>query len=272
MGMDASACAEIMSCLNKVIELKDYNFSGDFGDGYSSVGYGFDSKDAKGYAIALVKAFGFRKSEDKDSTSGQLLKVLFPDMRNDLDNELLANIKPDYDTIKDIDAYAQQYLDSCVDTFNMYMRNASIAWLSRCVEYRDFGLICSFANVYLKEVAKIQENMLKSNSKHIGNIGDRITIRVVSARVLYTKYTHYTYSGEATYVNELVDEDGNVYIWSTQDLVSNYFNGSCGYYDDNGNWNTFVKGGVVTIVATVKSHSEYKGVKQTVITRGKVLE
>ena len=35
-----------------------------------------------------------------------------------------------------------------IDDNNSYMHNAKVAWLSKDIEYRDFGLICSFVNIF----------------------------------------------------------------------------------------------------------------------------
>ena len=48
---------------------------------------------------------------------------------------------------------------------------------------------------------------------------------------------------------EIIDTEGHTYKWSAS---------------------TNIIGEGYTIVATVKSHYDYKGIKQTVITRGKV--
>lgn len=53
-----------------------------------------------------------------------------------------------------------------------------------------------------------------------------------------------------TYINTMVDRDGNVFVYKGKHLAS--------------------KGDQVTLKATVKDHGVYKGTKQTVINRPKI--
>lgn len=247
-GLDADACASMMSCLDKIIDLssKDYDEASFFGNGYDSTGCGINAEDIKPYAIALVKKFGYHKMENGSGSATDLANFYFKENLFGEWDKMFGEIRlATEDEVKAIDEYAQQYIDAD----NMYMRNASLAWLRKSWEYRDFGLVCSFVNTYLKEMNKIASN--KANgSTFVGNIGDRITIKVSKARVLYMRDNSYkSYYAPASYVWEIIGSDNNIYIWSA--AVSDLYEGD-------------------VITATVKAHNEYKGSKQTIITRGKV--
>lgn len=82
-----------------------------------------------------------------------------------------------------------------------------------------------------------------------GKVGERIT-RTLKMTRYFGFDTQYSYYGEVQYIAILEDEDGNQYKWSTQHL----------WLEENK---------FVTVKGTVKDHSEYKGVKQTVLTRVK---
>lgn len=89
----------------------------------------------------------------------------------------------------------------------------------------------------------------ESPSQWVGNIGDRIEIRVKIDRAFEGSYS---FSGgpwglKTTYMYLMHDEAGNIYKWST----------SC-YYQE---------GDECHFRATVKDHSEYRGVKQTQLSR-----
>lgn len=102
-------------------------------------------------------------------------------------------------------------------------------------------------------------------SKYIGEIGKRISITAT----LVNDYSFTNYYGrmpQETTIYIFKDEDDNVFCWKT--------NGSLGIdkTDKRGDYcREFVRrGDAFTCKATVKEHSEYKGVKQTVVTRLKV--
>ena len=87
-----------------------------------------------------------------------------------------------------------------------------------------------------------------SNSEFVGEVGDRIeeTLTVTKAITLEGYYG-------TSMMHIMEDESGNVYVWITK--AKNY-----------------PEGKVVTLRGTVKEHKEYKGTKQTVLTRCKEIE
>lgn len=234
-GLDAERCAAIMSCLDKCINLGDREFGFDEFCSYRSSGLGEDSFTVEKYAITLVKEEGYNGS----ATVGTLTNFLFPTNAN------AKKIEPaSKEEVEEISKWAR----TLVNSNNDYLRNASLTWLKECTEYRDYGLICSFVAAYYREAAKIELQKAKVASKsneHIGKIGERITICVKSARVLFTKYSDY---GDSYFI-EIIDENGHTIVWST-----------CNNEIEAGD----------KITATVKDHQEFRGVKQTVITRGRI--
>lgn len=129
---------------------------------------------------------------------------------------------------------------------NDYYRNAFLAWSLDDYEYRHLRLVASLINSYFKDREKQKQS--QAASKYVGEVGEKIVLKVASSRILYWKSFYHGRYKEETPVFKIVGTDGNIYIWAT---------------------NTEFKDGD-TIVATVKSHSEYSGEKQTVITRGKI--
>lgn len=119
-------------------------------------------------------------------------------------------------------------------------------------------------NTKVKEAIEAQTEK-EPASEYIGNVGEKITIEVVLTNITSweTKFgTQYLYSFK--------DASGNVLVWKT----------STGWFkaDDDGNVTSiFLNSGdkeikfneEFTLTATIKEHSEYKEVKQTVLTRVK---
>lgn len=249
-GLDADECASIMSCLNQMVELGNLECNDDEFFGFkASSGFGCGS-DVKNHALALVKAKGYKGSCFSCPSYIDLSNFYFKQQRQqDWWKKEYGSIQlATKEEVEAVDEFARQHINDGMG----YMRNASLAWLSDCIEYRDFGLICSFANTYLKEVEKAelrkQEAMALDNS-WVGNIGDRITIKVAKARPLYYKdNSHKSYYACETTVYKIIDDKGHTFKWSTSHDV------------EEGD----------TIVATVKEHATWKDLKQTVITRGTI--
>lgn len=155
--------------------------------------------------------------------------------------EILPNAKNyNYaDEIKAIDEWVSTLKEN-----NDYIYNAKIAWKLDFIQPRHYTLIASLINTYFKD---LQERAKNSETKYFGTISDRITIKVASVKVLYVKQAYHYYQ-EDTCVYRIIDDQGNIFIWDTSQNLEN----------------------VDTITATIKDHREYKGEKQTVITRGKV--
>jgi len=99
-----------------------------------------------------------------------------------------------------------------------------------------------FAALDRAEVARL-------TSKHIGAVGDKVTLTITVERIVVLKSEFY---GD-NYITIATDEQGNTIVYK-------------GRTDIGG------KGDTCTIKASVKDHTEYNGVKQTLIQRPKVLE
>lgn len=86
----------------------------------------------------------------------------------------------------------------------------------------------------------------KTNSKYVGNIGDKITakVKVMNCISFESKYG-------ISYINIFEDTNtGNEYVWITSTVAFN-------------------QGYELEIKGTIKQHKEYNGTKQTVLTRVK---
>ena len=114
----------------------------------------------------------------------------------------------------------------------------------------------------------------KAKSAYVGNAGDKIEKVVTFAfETAFEVPSFRGYGTNTMYIFGLKDDDGNLYIWKT---------GGCLYiehrvYAKNGTdyfcENEYAhKGDKIRIKAAIKDHAEYKGTKQTVLTRVKLVE
>lgn len=107
---------------------------------------------------------------------------------------------------------------------------------------------------YVIEGVKVQNAIEASKgvepakeSEYIGNEGEKVNMIVTLDHIAYWESIYGT-----TYVYTFTDEKGNVIVWKT----------AKGMAIENGE--------KITLTGTIKEHSEYKGVKQTVLTRCKI--
>lgn len=238
-GLDSEVCAQIASFF-ATCENADY-FEDDFNYGFGVNKY-IDAKEFKKYAYPFVKERGYHK----EST----VECAFDSMMGKLQYwETLENPKPATDDeLKEID----EWVDTIPDDQYGYFRNGKLAWQQKYVEYRDLALIASFIGTYFKNKAnKAREETNRQTTNYVGNVGDKIEINVKSIRVLYLKdNSSYSYYAISSKVYEIVDDNGNTYICDS----------------------TLNLGNAEIIKATIKGYKEYRGVKQTVIVRPKIIK
>lgn len=145
---------------------------------------------------------------------------------------------------------------------NDYLHNVHVIFQQDFTEESRRIIIASYVNSYIKQIMQRKEMADRKPSNFVGEIGERITITIPvvkgnAFRVLYTKSFSATYYQESvTYVVEMVDADGNVFIWNAS---VNPLEAIKEAVDAGAK--------AITLKATVKEHSEFKGVKQTKVTR-----
>lgn len=224
-GLSAEMAAECASV---------YRIAQQYAEDYESLSYDDGASDIRAFvsrSIPVIQANGYEKEsffsqyEDAKGSMGA---------KDELVEEFLKWVA-DYSPKSDYD------------------HNAVNAVRLGYVILRKTGrIIASFIAKWLK--SRPVEG--KPASEYVGEVGKRIAIRVSHANtqtaILYFKRFFNGYMTIETPVYKIVDDDGNIYIYS-----GNALSAFCSY------------NGEVTIKATVKAHSEFKGEKQTVIVRPK---
>lgn len=138
----------------------------------------------------------------------------------------------------------KQFVNELVDNGD-YTHNIKALFKTEYADNSKLGLVVSAVGYYLRETAARIEAAKESVSEYLGNVGDKIEF-IAKPVVVSTYETEYGVSVLYKFVN-----DGNVIMWRT----GKYLDPEVEY----------------TIKATIKEHSEFRDVKQTVVTRGKVL-
>lgn len=241
-GLDAAMCAQMAEAVRMCEDdgfgsVDNKELFGMFSGGSDEIGV--QTETVKKVSYGYVKQNGYIPKE----TAGLIAQYIFALAK--------LSVTPATDAeIKEMDAW--------VNTINNeygYMANAKVAWTKKNCEYRDIALVASLVSVYLKDKAKRAKAAENKNNEYVGVVGQKVTIMSPkSIRVLYTKSgSEFARYAADSYVYEIIDKDDHTFIWSSSnsDLESK-------------------KASIESIVATVKEHKEYKGTKQTVVTRGRV--
>lgn len=125
--------------------------------------------------------------------------------------------------------------------------------ISDVAEKDDLGVWQMLPYVDVYSIIKEMKEALapKTSSEYIGNVGEAITVEVTLVSI-HTFTTHFSYYGETNHIFKFADNDGNTIVWKTS------------------SWQNIEEGKTYEIKGKVKEHSEYKGDKQTVLTRCKI--
>lgn len=131
------------------------------------------------------------------------------------------------------------------DTFEISVDDVMETDYAGVYMYTDYWAVLDF----IKE--QKAAHAPKTASEFVGEIGDKVEMRLTFT-AYYTFETHYTYNGEVSYIYKFADENGNTIVWKTGKPME------------------LKEGTEYTVKGTIKAHSEYKGDKQTVLTRCKI--
>ena len=259
IGVDAS---KYLSYLSWFDSLESYieSLDGCSGNG-ESVAYSVD--DIIAQTIAETQHYGYVSKSSaaehcKESTSSVVYYIetgIVP----------LYNSERSYDRYEITDeqkALVNQVVDFILAIENPtdYERNLQVLINTGYATRKNIGLAVSIYGYYLRQTQIAKAREATQRSEWVGEIGQRIVI--TAKPELVTSYeTDYGY----VYVYKFI-ENGNVFIWKKSGTFGEWVKDAKGgthyvNYDD-----------VVTFKATVKDHSEYNGVKQTVISRGVVVK
>lgn len=100
-------------------------------------------------------------------------------------------------------------LNDCID----YNYNLQVACNCEYIEARDFKLLASGIFKYINYTATAKK---EAKSEYAGSVGERIEFTIKSAVVLYVKSgSRYSYYADDVSVYKIVDNHGNILIWST---------------------------------------------------------
>ena len=109
-------------------------------------------------------------------------------------------------------------------------------------------------------------------SEYLGTVGKRLTAEVTLTRNYTFEAESFSRWGgyETKHIYTMTDDDGNVLVWKTTALMG--VDEECDENRERICWYSIRKGDRIKVTGTVKEHSEYKGERQTVLQRVRVVE
>ena len=272
-GLDAETAAWLVSIYEKMDE--SYGYSGSSFNKYADV------KDCLKFAFECYRHFGYEKSsrdDDEYDTSyrrttrervSDYMHIHYGNTRfytreqiERLKDEMEeVNFNPESKYAVETSAAALEWIKNEAVLDNDYLRNLHIICSEDYTESRNFGMLVSLTTAYAHFIEKREyENkraeMLKARreaeaiSEYQGEVGQRLTFKCESFTLVTTIDSIYGTS----WLYKITDTEGNIYTWFSSNHVDL----------DNGK--------VVQVTGTVKKHEEYRGAKQTNLTRCKLVQ
>jgi hypothetical protein len=133
------------------------------------------------------------------------------------------------------------------DGLNDYLSNLRQIGQNDFVTGKSVGFAASAVVAYQKEqeaeIKRAAERAGQAESRHLGQLKQRLTFKQVHLVKSYGFDSQYGYQ----FIHRFLDLNGNVIVWKTRTEL-----------DQDSSYD---------LVATVKEHGEYRGEKQTVVTR-----
>jgi len=234
----------------------------------------YDPFDIIKYSLGLTRILGYKKSDSMIPTK-DLVKIImdchlgggYGTRKIEVKiNDLYKNDVITADQIRDFekipDEEVQQIIDYFVNEYERtenasdFLHNAYTLIQSRCVEADKIGFLACLPYCYDRAMSREKERSIKTEkaaqSEHFGEIKKRYTINAkeITDIELVAKWdVEYGYSTDIMCLFKIVYQN-HILIWKTKNYID---------MQDVENNDKFV--------FTVKEHGEYKGVKQTIVTR-----
>lgn len=152
-----------------------------------------------------------------------------------------------------------------------YLWNLTAVFSEDYIRDTQIGVAVSGVTAYERHLAELNKQAdWFANSKHIGEVKSRQDFNLV----LRDQF-HFASDYGVTHILKFSDENDNLFVWfSSRDFDSLFseYQRLDEVQNDDDRWIENYSGNVITLKATIKEHSERDGIKQTIITRGKIMD
>lgn len=262
-GLSAEAIARYYSWFDELVKGEAV----DFGGGHSRY---FDTAKLLLYYAETVRKFGFVKKFDDEGYANRyptasrgfdfyaLLEMGYAfneETRKSIQNDIsrVSFNANSLEAVADTEAALAWLAEQ--DTSNNYIHNLKTVCDLEYVNAKHLGIMASLFATWKRETAKEEEKReweakkaaQKRLSRHVGDVGQRFTFNVNSFELLTSWQTDFG----TTYLYKMTDEAGNVLVWKSSKWIEE-------------------PDAVKSVTGTVKAHTEFNCIQQTVLTRCKV--
>ena len=253
-GLSLNMVAMVLQWLKEVEEYCSYS-------GTSHKVY-FEVKEVSKYFVETMRKLGWANSSAEESSTKNMALSFYDLDRgcrwlNKEERERFSNLKNKIEF--NADNTEDEYLEAALDwakawdghEYNDYRDNLKVIANMRYCEYKHLGYLASLFMAYDKamerEVKRMERNKSRAQSEFIGEVKDKVSCSVKEFKCLTSWETQWG----VTFLYEFITEEGNILIWKTRKWI-----------DDEAE--------ITAIKGTVKAHNEFRGIKQTELTRCKV--
>ena len=239
----------VIQKFNLISEVR--SFSEDF-EGFGSGLPKDNTEELLAVTSAAIRVWGWIPKSKADDVNGIVatattIRSWFHGMSNH-DLEIKSKIREELNSSDwELALKIREWIKT-VDTASEYLYNLQVILSSDIVDEKRRGYACSAVSAYLR-AHTVEEEKVESISQHVGEVGEKLSnlkVKCTMSRGFQSDWgngVHYKF----------VDDNGNHYNWfasSTQTLAI---------------------GDEYIIKGTVKKHSEYNSVKETHLSRVKVI-
>lgn len=253
-GLSVEMTAFILQWIKEVEEYCN------LGSGYSITPY-YKVTEVSKYFVETMRKFGWASSAaEKDSTKNVAMDFYGVDHGTITTKEIVKAVNAKRDMVNfDPNNISDEYITAALDwakawdghEYNDYRENLKvIANMDGC-KWKHLGYLASLFMAYDREMEREIKKMERQNSRaqsaHVGQVGNKVSESIKEWKCLTAWDTQWG----TTFLYEFTTEDGNILIWKTSKWL-----------DDEKEFKT--------VSGTVKAHNEFRGVKQTELTRCKV--
>lgn len=253
-GMSAEAITQYISLFDTLIE-------GETPDPGCHIERYLSKEEYLAYAAETIRHFGYiRTGDDGRSTASRAMDYYQAARGIALTRWYLEQLQDEMEHVNfNIESpetvqLVKEALDwiGCQSEDSTYMHNLKTVCGLDYVTYKNFGLLASLFPAYNRDLEKTAKRKAvfdaESGSEYVGKVKDRIMVKVRSVKCVTSWETDYG----ITRVYKIIGENGNVYTWKTGKFI-----------DDEESAN-------ISIIGTIKAHTEFRGIKQTELTRCRI--
>ena len=253
IGRELGAFGALIRGIDEIVE--NENYYGGFSYSSGKCWY-YNVNQYLNIAYNCIVNYGYVKQNNdyygKEIATPERISIAYSDKTDEyVDSD---NVDADL-----IDKIKQAFYDFAKSHPSDFTHNVCTVLQQTCVDCKYTKLLYFVPTFYLNKIkwearkqeaeAKKQAFMATLSNEYAGDVGDKITTEATVERV-----TGFDGQYGYMYVYNFKDVQGRVLVWFTSKALM-----------------TVNEGDTITIKGTIKNLNEYKGIKQTVLTRCKVM-